>query len=113
VFPKSQYRPSDIPKTFVRVGIPDTVLFDLLPPEIRLLLRPCRVFGTSMPETSIDEDSNHLPRKSDVGDPARFPHYLEIDSVPQASPVQLSTQCDLSTCSCLPDLRHSATGFWR
>ncbi len=66
-----------------------------------------------MPKASIDEDGNHPPRKSDVCDPTRLLQYLEIDSVAQTPPVQLSTQCDLGTGSLLPDFRHSATGFWR
>jgi hypothetical protein len=59
-------------KLRIRVGIPETIQFNLLPPELSVLLRPRSMLGAAVPEAPINEYGDPQPRKGDVRDPTRF-----------------------------------------
>jgi hypothetical protein len=87
VLPDSDDLPSRISESSIRIAVAALVRVDLLAPPFGVGLRPAGVIGASVPEASVDEDSDALRRKRKV---RSAPHARKrpIDPIPKAPTVQ-------------------------
>src|SRR6218665_1685507 len=111
VRPESQRRPAVGLEPCVRIRVTLTIGLDLLPPEVRVPLRPCGVLGAAMPEAAIDEDGDLAAGESDIGDAARLSQNLVAEPVAQTDAVHLPTERRCGVRARLPHLHHAATGI--
>lgn len=82
MLPDANHMPARIGKATVRVLVTRNVCGELFSPELGIGERKCRVLGTGVPETTVHEDRNLLPRKDDVDAPSP----VERDRLLQAEP---------------------------
>jgi hypothetical protein len=66
MFPDPDYAPPISPKLAVGIGIAQPVSLDLLPPPLRVRLRPCAVVGASVPVAAVHEYSDAESREGYV-----------------------------------------------
>jgi hypothetical protein len=66
MLPDPHHVPAERRKTPISVAIAVDVAPQLRPPKLGVGARPGRVLWASVPETTIDEDSNALLRKGDI-----------------------------------------------
>src|SRR5690606_16902185 len=107
------YGPTVFEQSQIRIGIPESIHLDFLPPELRVLLRPGGMFGAPVPEAPIDEDGDLQPWKCHVCYTARFLQNLIVDSVAQTRPIQLFPLRKFDISPRLPNPRHAAASRGR
>lgn len=83
VLPDSDDAPAAGPKGSVRIGVAGPVGNDLATPELRIGPRPGSVLRATVPEASVDEDSDSRPAKDDIGSTSSLWQRLCIDAVAQ------------------------------
>lgn len=66
MLPNPQYPPPRLFQQPVHRPVPPLIPQNLLPPELRIILRPRRVDRTPMPETPVDKHHELLPRKNKI-----------------------------------------------
>lgn len=71
------------------------------------------VLRTSVPEAAIDEDSNLLATEDDVGPAVQALQWSSIDSIPEATPMQLRPEGKLRASVALPIALHDRSGGGR
>lgn len=84
MFPESQYRPTDVKQAGIRGSIPETIRFDLFPPEFSVLFWPSRMLRATMPGTPINEDGDIQSRKGQICRTTRILQNLVVDPVTEA-----------------------------
>lgn len=88
VLPDLHGKPARLVERPPCVFVPLSVPSDLLAPERRVGLWHCAVFGTPVPEASIDEHSHPGRPEHNVGRPPVARQWPSVDSVPQAHRMQ-------------------------
>lgn len=93
VLPDANHSPSRLVKPHVSVGIPTMVTKDLVwpVPAVDVML-PSTVFRTTMPEAAVDQDRHLGSGEDDIHPPAGARHDRQIDSVSEATTMQLPTK---------------------
>lgn len=109
--PEPEHRPAERSQTVVCVHVPSLIRFDLLPPKRRVLLWPCGVLWTAMPEAAINEDGDLSTRERHVGHAPRLLQHFIVDPIAQTESVHLPPQGNFRASPLLPDLRHPAAGI--
>ena len=68
MFPDPNRLPTEGVQPLIGIGIPGSVGFDFLAPEIGIALWPRSVLGTAVPKASVDKDGYPRTREDDIGE---------------------------------------------
>jgi len=109
MFPNAHYAPSLSSKAFICVLIPRFVSFDFVSPPIRISFRPGPMFRTSVPETSVDINSDPRPYEDDVRPASTAAYRAVVNPEAKAKRVQARTQRKFARSIATPGRLH-ATG---
>lgn len=93
MLPEPQYHPPCGFERGVCFAIALDVALKLRQPVLGVALRQCRMLWATMPEATVDEDSDPLAREDDVGSPAAA-QGGEIDPVAQPRGVHQPAHCE-------------------
>lgn len=113
MLPDTDYRPALGLQSLVGIEITSAIGLDLFPPEPRITLRPRAMFGTSVPEATIDENSDSSLVKRYICTPPGFEQNRVIDSIPQTHCMQPSPQLHFWWSVSLPRCCHALAGRTR
>src|SRR5690349_12331830 len=97
MFPHPEHAPASCCQSAVGIGVPAAVSLDLLPPELRVLLGPSTVSGTTMPEAPVHEHGHAFDRKDNICAPSEARQQGFVDDVDNPEPVQRGPHGKLSS----------------
>lgn len=103
VFPDPQNQPVQVSQSPVIASVPLPVGRDLCAPPLGIGFRGDRVLGTAVPEASVDLNCDLRPAKNDVGSSRKT---TNVDTVSEATSMQLRPKISLGASSCRRQVRH-------
>lgn len=109
MLPNSNDLPASLRKTPIGVPVSSLVRFELLAPELGVVLGPGRMLWAPMPEAAIDEDRHPCRPEDDVRTTSNVGQHGPVDAVTKAGGVQGAPQPDLSRGVPSPRPRHALT----
>lgn len=95
VFPHPDDHPALLTKPPVGIAVPQPISLDLSAPEVRVCLWPSAMFGTAVPETTIDEHGEADGTEHDIRLAPQTGYRPPVDAVSQPAPMELRTQLAL------------------
>lgn len=91
VLPKPERHPAQCPQMVVSLTVPLHVLTQLRQPPLAVRRRETGVFGTHVPEATIDEHGDPRGAKQQISTTPRHARKESIHPVPKATPVKLAS----------------------
>lgn len=113
VLPDPDYGPSRCAELGLVEAITLDVSSDLRAPISGIGFWARSVLRTSVPEAAIDEDGNLLATEDDVGPAAQALQWSGVDSIPEATSMQLRPEGKLRPSVALPIALHDRSGGGR
>ncbi len=95
MLPEPHYSPARRNQHPVSTNVSGSSPLDLRSPEVPVSSWPCRVFGTSVPKATVDEDGKHQPRKNEIRFAPQAVNGSAMLPEPKAPPVESRTEGQL------------------
>lgn len=81
VFPDPNRLPAKSVQSLIGIGIPGSIGFDLIPPEIGVALRPGSMLGATVPEASIYKHSQPCSGEYNVGRASGLRQERDVEAI--------------------------------
>lgn len=88
MLPDSKRRVAEFAELVVGVAVPRPIPANFVQPEVGSGLRNYEVGVTAVPEAAVDEDIEPDPAEDDVGSATPVEWQLDVNPVPQSSPMK-------------------------